>query len=174
MRGIAVVGLAALAASAARAEVKSVAADGFELESRAVVRASPADVFRALGEVQRWWDPAHSYSGKAENLRLAPKAGGCFCETIPADGGSIEHARVVYSRPNATLRLQGGLGPLQAEAALGTLTWELKAVEGGTEITQTYVVGGNLRGRGRSYAPAVDEVLGTQLSRLQAYLDRSR
>ncbi len=39
--------------------------------------------------------------------------GGCFCELIPDGAGEIEHMRVIYTRPGVTLRLQGGLGPLQ-------------------------------------------------------------
>ena len=51
------------------------------------------------------------------------KAGGCLCEKIPAEGGSVEHLRIVFARPGRLLRAQGGLGPLQGEAVVGTLTW---------------------------------------------------
>ena len=154
-------------ASAAGAEVKSSSAAGFEVESKAVVAAAPADVYAKLGRVGDWWSSDHTYSGKAANMSLELKAGGCFCEVIPEGGGSIEHARVVYARPGATLRLQGGLGPLQQEAAQGTLTWSLKAVPGGTEVTQSYVVGGYVRGGADKFSKIVDQVLAEQLSRLQ-------
>jgi len=161
----------ALLPVAAEADVKGVDDRGFRLESRIVVRAAPAEAFRALADVGRWWHPDHTYSGRAANLSLDPRAGGCFCETL-ADGGSVEHARVVYARPADTLRLVGSLGPLQAEAVVGTLTWSLKAGDGGTEITQTYVVGGRIDGDGARWAAVVDRVLSEQVSRLGAHLDR--
>ena len=155
--------------SAGRAEVKSSAPGSFEVQSAVAVRASPAETYAMLGRIQEWWDPAHSYSGKAANLRLALRAGDCFCERLD-DGGSVEHMRVVQARPASMLRLKGGLGPLQGEAVSGTLTWSLKAVPGGTQVTQSYVVGGFVRTGGEKLAPAVDQVLGMQLRRLQKRL----
>lgn len=152
------------AASPGVAAVKSAAPSGFEIESRATVRATPAEAYAALGRIGRWWNSDHTYSGDAANLTLDLKAGGCFCEAIPADGGSIEHMRVVYARPGAALRLQGGLGPLQGEAVSGTLTWTLTPAAGGTEIVQTYIVGGNVRGGADKLAPLVDQVLAEQFS----------
>ncbi len=154
------------AASPGAAAVKSATPTGFEVESRATVRATPAEAYAALGRIGRWWNSDHTYSGDAANLRLDLKAGGCMCEAIPADGGSIEHMRVVYARPGAALRLQGGLGPLQGEAVSGTLTWTLTPAAGGTEIVQTYIVGGNVRGGADKLAPLVDQVLAEQFSGL--------
>lgn len=161
---------ASLAAAPSLAEVKSATPAGFEVESKAVVAATPAATYAALGRIGEWWNSSHTYSGDAANMSLALEAGGCFCERIPADGGTIEHARTVYARPGDTLRVQGGLGPLQAEAALGTLTWSLKAVPGGTEVTQTYVVGGYVRGGADKLAPIVDGVLAEQLAGLRKRL----
>jgi hypothetical protein len=48
----------------------------------------------------------------------------------------------------------------------------LKAVAGGTEVTQTYVVGGYIRGGAKNFAAPVDQVLGEQLNGLKAYLER--
>ena len=164
--------LAAAAASPAMAEVKSATPAGFAVEAKVVVPASPAQAYAALARIGAWWDSAHSYSGDAANMTLDPKVGGCFCETIPKGNGAVEHGRIIYAQPGETLRLQGGLGPLQAEAALGVLTWTLKPVQGGTEITQTYVVGGYMRSGGEVLAPLVDQVLAGQLERLRAYLER--
>ena len=105
-------------------------------------------------------------------MTLDARPGGCFCEAIPKGAGAIEHMRVVYVQPGATLRLQGGLGPLQAEAATGTLTWTLKAVPGGTEISQNYVAGGYIRGGADKMAPLVDQVLSQQLGYLAKYIAR--
>src|SRR5688572_11726646 len=84
------------AAAPAAAEVKSATAGGFEVEARAIVAATPAETYRMLGRIGEWWNDGHTYSGKAANMSLKLEAGGCFCETIPADGGTIEHMRVVY------------------------------------------------------------------------------
>lgn len=162
--------MAAVLAMPAQAEVKSSSPSGFEVESKAVIAKSPQEVYAALGQVGSWWNSQHTYSGKAANMTLEPRAGGCFCEKIPDDDGSIEHARVIYARPGQALRVQGGLGPLQAEAALGTLTWSLKPVQGGTEVTQTYVVGGYVRGGADKMAPIVDTVLAEQLTGLSKLL----
>jgi uncharacterized protein YndB with AHSA1/START domain len=160
-----------LIASPAVAEVKSATDAGFEVSRTATVNATPAQVFLALGLPSRWWSKAHTYSGNSRNLSMAVTAGGCFCEKNPANGASIEHARVVYAQPGRLLRLRGSLGPLQAEAVTGTLTWELKAVAGGTEVRQTYVVGGYVRGGAALFAGPVDQVLGEQLAGLKAYLE---
>jgi len=160
------------AASPAAAAVKSATVAGFELETKVLVRATPEEAYAMLGRVGEWWNPDHSYSGNAANLTLRPQAGGCFCERMPGGRGSIEHMRVVQARPGKLLRLQGGLGPLQGEAVAGSLTWSLAAVEGGTEITQSYIVGGYIRGGAEWLAPLVDAVLVEQLKRFQARLDR--
>ena len=162
--------LVSLAAVPAAAEVKSSTPDGFEVEAKATVSATPAETYAMFASPGEWWEDEHTYSGDSANMRLKLKAGGCFCERIPEDGGTIEHGRVIYARPAQQLRIQGGLGPLQAEAAIGTLTWTLKAVEGGTEITQTYVVGGYVRGGAERFAPIVDRVLATQLAGLKRRL----
>jgi hypothetical protein len=78
--------------------------------------------------------------------------------------------RVVQSRPARLLRLQGGLGPLQAEGAIGTLTFTLKPVAGGTEITQTYKVGGFIEMGADKLATPVDKVLDEQLGGLARLL----
>lgn len=160
------------AGSPALGEVKSSSPTTFELEWRAVVAASPEQAYAQIGRIGEWWDVAHSYSGKAENLSLELRAGSCFCERTD-DGGSVEHMRVVYAAPGAAVRMHGGLGPLQEEAVSGTFAWTLKPVAGGTEITQSYVVGGYVRGGADRFAPAVDQVLGGQFKRLVARLGGS-
>ncbi len=53
------------------------------------------------------------------------QATGCFCERFPDRQGSVEHARILYIQPPQMIRLSGALGPLQAEAVVGTLTFKL-------------------------------------------------
>ena len=126
----------------ASAEVKSVAPNGFEVASAAMITAAPDRVYAALGEIGRWWDSSHTFSRDAANLSLELRAGGCFCERLK-DGGSVQHMQVVYAAPGAGLR--GALGPLQMEGVDGTLSWTLKPGEGGTNVTFSYVVGGYIR-----------------------------
>lgn len=164
--------VALVAAAPAMAEVKSANANGFESVHVALVAAPPARVFEALGRPALWWNKNHTYSGDAANLSLQPVAGACFCEKVPADGSTIEHGRVVYAQPRKALRLHAALGPLQGEGVGAALTWTLKPVAGGTEVTQTYVVGGYVRGGADKLAAPVDQVMGEQLAGLKAHFDK--
>jgi uncharacterized protein YndB with AHSA1/START domain len=173
MRAVAIASSLALVFTApAHGAVKSAAPNGFQVEQSVVVPVPPERAFAALGQVQLWWDSAHTYSGNSSNLKIDLNAGGCFCERIPSDGGSVEHGRVVYSRPGAALRLHGSLGPLQSEAVNGTLTWTFERVAAGTEVTQSYVVGGYFRGGAEALAPLVDQVMSTQIMRYRDYVAR--
>ena len=71
-----------------------------------------------------------------------------------------------------TLRLVGGLGPLQDSGLQGSLTWDLADKEGGTEATLTYSVGGYRQGGLQPLAPIVDTVLSTQLRRLKNFAEK--
>ena len=173
MRVVLVTALA-FAAAPAGAAVKQAGPAGFQLEDKVVVPVSPDRAFAALGLLPAWWDPSHTYSGSGSNLTMGLKAGDCFCERTPKNGGSIEHARVVYSQPGATLRLHGALGPLQSQAVNGTLTYSLKQVPEGTEVTQTYVVGGYFTMSAGQLAPLVDKVMNTQLMRYRDHLTPKR
>ncbi|WP_336967554.1 ATPase [Sphingobium aromaticiconvertens] len=153
--------------------------DGFAIEQGVDVAADSVAIYALLQQPGRWWNSDHSYSGDARNMTLDARIGGCFCEVLPAkDGlfaGSVEHARVIHAAPGRTLRLVGSLGPLQAEAVTGTLTFTLKPLgAGGTRIDMTYVVGGYVRGGTGKLASAVDRVLGQQLQGLKRAADARR
>lgn len=165
-----ILAIAMLAAHPLPAKVVSAGPQGFELTERATVKASPGDVYRNLVDIASWWDGAHSYSGSAANLSIDARAGGCWCEKLDG-GGTIEHMRIVYAQPGAVLRAQGGLGPLQGEGAAGSLTYTLRAVADGTEIVQTYVVGGYVRQGSEKLAPLVDGVMGAAFRRLVARIE---
>jgi uncharacterized protein YndB with AHSA1/START domain len=166
-------GLAALAialSAPAAAEVVSSAPTGFATRNAATVAAAPPEVWAALVQPARYWNPQHSWSGDAENFALDPRAGGCFCEALPKSGGSVKHAEVLYADPGAQLRMSGAFGPLQSEALTGTLTVKLTAVEGGTRIEWSYLVGGYASFDLAGIAPAVDGVMAEQLTRLAGLL----
>ena len=134
------------------------------------IHAPPEQVYAALGKIGQWWSSPHTFSRDATNLSLDLKAGGCFCERLK-DGGSVQHLIVVYAAPAEGLRLRGALGPLQMEGVGGTLAWALKPSEGGTNLTQSYVVGSYIRSGMDNWAPKVDGVLHEQLDRLQRFVE---
>ena len=159
--------------SPARAEVVARADNGFTVRHVAEVTAAPEDAWNALITPADWWNPEHSFSGDAKNLSITPRPGGCFCEVLPGEEGAkaprggVEHMRVVFVEQNKALRMVGGLGPLQSEAVQGVMTITLKPLDGGgTRLTWEYVVAGYMRYKSEQIAPAVDKVIGEQLTRL--------
>ncbi len=164
--GLLLAGLAAMGA-VGWAEVVESSPNRFLVRTTVEVRVSSERAYQGLvEEVARWWDPAHTYSGSAASLSLEASAGGCFCERY--DGGSVEHARVVYAAPGKTLRLVGGLGPLQSEPVQGVLEFSFEPISEGSRVTMTYRVGGPVPA---DWAPGVDRVLAEQMERLQRYLN---
>jgi uncharacterized protein YndB with AHSA1/START domain len=157
---------AALAAPAARAELSGVSPTGFVVTHRKDVAAPPDRVFDAIGDIARWWNPQHTYSGNAANLKLDMAAGGCFCERW--DGNSIVHADVIYVSRGKAVRLQGGLGPLQPLAVVGVLTIAVDTVDGRTVMSWTYRVSGPADAELQKWATPVDQVIGEQATRLAA------
>jgi uncharacterized protein YndB with AHSA1/START domain len=172
MKPIMIAVAALVFASPAGAEIVSASDTAFELSNSRVVAQSPDNVWRALLALPAWWDPAHTYSADARNLRLEAKAGGCFCEVIPKEKAEVEHGRIVYLRPGKALRLFAALGPLQALPVTGVLTWSLKAVPAGTEVTQTYLVAGSVKGGLGALAVPVDSVMTGQFDRMTAFAAR--
>ena len=160
-----------VAAMPVHAETVDSVGGGFASQHAAVVAADRARVWEELLHPQRWW--SHTWSNESANLHLDPQAGGCLCETLPAEGdwpaGSVEHMRVVFVQPGRTLRMSGSLGPLQAEGLVGTLTVTLEEVDGGTRIGWTYVTGGQARFDPASLAAVVD---GVQAEFLGGLVDR--
>lgn len=159
-----------LAASVAAAPVSAevaISGTGFTATNSATASASPAEVWAALIDPARYWNPDHSWFEEASGFSLDPVAGGCFCET-DGSGGSVEHMRVVMVQPDQMLRLSGALGPLQGEGLAGALTWQLEPVDGGTRITQIYSIGGHMQFDRDALAPVVDGVVREQLERLAA------
>jgi hypothetical protein len=156
--------------SVAHADVVDSSATGFTTKASITVNKSAAKAWRSLVAIGSWWDPAHSYSGKAASFSLDARPGGCFCEKLR--GGGVEHARVVYADPGKLLRMRGALGPLGGMGVSAVMTFELvegtDADKGKTTITLTYAVGGYAPGGLAALAKPVDGVLAGQLARLAA------
>jgi len=151
-----------------------VSPSGFLVMDSTRVGAPAARVYDALvGSIGQWWDPLHTFSGDARNLSIDARPGGCFCETLPNNGG-VRHLTVVFVSPGKTLRLEGGLGPLQSAGLAGSLTWDLEESAGNTIAVLTYSVGGYYQGGFAEIAPAVDFVMRSQLLRLKSYVETGR
>lgn len=162
-------GLFALAMAApADAEVVSSSPTTIDIHDSMTIDAPIKQVWETLRAPQRWWSKEHTYSDDAANLYLDSQATGCFCERLPDHKGSVEHARIIYIEAPRMIRLTGALGPLQAEAVVGTLTFKLDP-EGSnaTKVTLDYVVSGYVRIGADKIAPKVDDVLGIQLAGLK-------
>src|SRR5688572_15907839 len=129
-------------ASAAYAEVQETRDGYFAIQSVILVDLAPSTAYRELIRIPEWWDPAHTWSGSSRNLTLDARAGGCFCEKLK-NGGSVQHARVLFAQPGERLRLEGALGPLQEMAVTGVLTYTLAPDGPGTRITMSYRVAGD-------------------------------
>ncbi len=171
--------VAAISAGTAHAKVIDQSEIGFAVAHTAQVAAAPEDVWKMLRMPQKWWSAEHSWSGDAANFWLDSQAGGCFCEKLPDPTGatrpgggpgpglgSVQHARILFAKPDEMMRLSGAFGPLQGEALTGTLTIQIKKTPTGSALRFDYVVGGYMRFKVADIAPAVDKVIGEQLGGL--------
>ncbi len=171
MRPIVPILLLSLAATA-HAEVKQSAADGFVIEHKYQIAATPARAWQALGHPERWWPKAHTWSCASKNLSLKTELGGCFCERWKE--GGAEHGRVIMSKRNELLRLNAALGPFQDMAISGVLSIALKEKDGGTEAIVTYRVSGTAEHGFDKMVPVVDQVVGQQFGGLAAYASAAK
>jgi hypothetical protein len=166
------IGLAGLliAAAPAAADVIDSAANGFTVKMAVETSAPASRTFAAIVNVGEWWDPAHTYSGKASNLTIDPTAGGCFCERLP-NGGGVRHLTVVFVDPGKLLRMSGGLGPMQDMAVAGSLSFVVTEAMGKSTITLTYKAGGYLPGGLDAMAKPADGMLTGAMQRLKRFID---
>ena len=160
--------LAALAASPAFAAVESSGADGFVVRHQAIVPVDRAKAYEEALHPERWWSDAHTWSGSAANLSIDARAGGCWCERW--DQGEAAHGRVIRLLPNENLRVDAAFGPLQEMALNGVFDVWMHEDAGGTKLEVTFRVTGPASAQLDKLAPAVDQVIGEQVARLQARL----
>ncbi len=147
------------------------APNGFSIRLEVAIGAPPAKVYQALlGRVGSWWNAAHTYSGDSANLSIDARPGGCFCEYL-ANGGGVEHMRVIFLKPFEIVRMAGALGPLQSSGLSGALTWRLSATAAGTKLELLYNVGGYMEGGFDKIAPMVEGMLGEQVQRLRLFAE---
>ena len=162
-------GLGLALASPGLADVVDATPDSFTVQTVYEVEASPTQVYQAfVGNIGSWWHPDHTFSGEARNMSIDAAPSGCLCEKLPA--GGIRHLTVVYVEAGKMIRLVGGLGPLQAEAVSGSMTWSFEPQDGGTQLSVTYKVSGSAGSKLDEWAPAVDGVLSQAAGRLVRFV----
>ena len=169
-----VAGAALLLAEQAGAGVTNLTPNTFISSHMMQFEGITADIaYRRFIEFNRWWDPAHSYSGKGSAIRFQPRAGECWCERMPG-GGSVEHMRVQLVQPGKRLVMSGGLGPLMFQGVAATMDVTFSQTGGGrTLVSIDYRVAGFAYGNADKNAGPVDKVLAMQAKRYEDYV-RSR
>jgi len=147
------------------ADVINSSEHGFELRIEKTVNSDAMTIYRQFIRIGEWWDPEHTWFGKAENLTIEPRAGGCFCEKSTAR--EVLHMTVSYVDPGKEIRMIGGLGPLQMMGVHGGWSWQFKALpENRTNVILNYQVVGFLPGGLDSLAEVVNGVQTNQVERL--------
>ncbi len=155
-------------ASPAAAEVLSASDHGFEVQQTVSLVIPQPKTFAAFGQVEQWWNKAHTYSGDAARMTMQVRPGGCFCETLEG-GGGIEHMRVTYVQPGERIVLTGSLGPLLYEATAGVMDVKVERIAGGSRVTLNYRAAGFAKGDAAKFAPLVDGVLADQMKRFRVF-----
>lgn len=156
-----------LMATGATAEVVSRTSDGFVLRREVTLETTPDDSWTAVGEVGRWWNGAHTYSGAATNMTLPLEVGACFCEAL-ADGTIFEHGRVTQADAATGVLLDAPLGPLKGKAIRADLGLSWASEGPGLTLTMTFTVEGPGLG---AFAGPVDGVMSDQFSRWVRYVE---
>jgi len=156
-----------LLASGASAEVVSRTADGFVLRYETTLETTSGDALLAVGEVGRWWNGSHTYSGSAANMTLPLQVGACLCEAL-ADGTTFEHGRVVALDPEAGVVLEAPLGPLKGRATQARLSFGWSGANRGLTLLMTFVVEGPGLG---AFAGPVDGVMSDQFARYARHVE---
>ena len=149
---------------AVHAETSGVSATGFTITFTREVNAPPEKLWAAITQVGSWWSSEHTWSGKASNMSIDLRAGGCWCENW--DGGSVLHGTVAMVQAGRMLRFFTNLGPLQDRATSGVLTFAQGAAKDKAALKVVYKIAGPADAGLQELAPAVDRVLGEQVKRL--------
>lgn len=158
--------LAALMPNLASAEVVERGPDHFVLRHTIPLTGSGERAWRAVADVGRWWDGAHTYSGDAANMSIQLEPGGCFCEAN-VNGGVFEHGRVIEADPGTGVRLNAPLGPLKGRATQSDLSIGWGGADRDPELVMSYVVRGPGLG---AFADGVDGVMTIQFDRLVRFI----
>lgn len=162
-------GVALLASVPTSAAVIQSGPNGFVVRHSVNLVVPPDQAYAAIGELPRWWDKDHTYSGDSANLSMSLRAGGCFCERLEK-GGGIEHMRVTLVQPGERVVMTGALGPLLYEGVSGVMDLKVEKIAGGAKVTMDYRAAGFANGNAATLAPLVDKVLAEQIRHYREYV----
>jgi len=168
MRVIPLIVLSLTMASPARAEVLSADEHGMEIQHVVNLVIPQPGAYNAFGQVGRWWNKEHTYSGDSSRMSLQMRAGGCWCETLD-NGGGVEHMHVAFVQPGERIVLTGSLGPLLYQATTAVMDVKFERIAGGTRVTLNYKAAGFAKGGAAAMAPLVDSVLADQMKRYRTF-----
>lgn len=168
---IQVIALTAALSTSHHAEVLHIADTGFIVSNQISVSNDIDTTWSAfVDEVDNWWPKDHSWWLDQGTFSIEPVAGGCFCEKA-SEGRSAEHMHIAFVDPGKTMRMTGGLGPLQGLGMFGALDFVFEETDSGTTVTMTYRVNGINPDGFAELAPIVDTVQGLQIGGLQNFLN---
>ena len=162
-------GVAMMVSAPTSAAVVQSGPNGFAIRHSVNLVIPPDQAYAALGDLPRWWDKDHTYSGDSANLSMSLRAGGCFCEKMEK-GGGIEHMRVTLVQPGERVVMTGALGPLLYEGVSGVMDLKVEKIAGGAKVTMDYRAAGFANGNAATLAPIVDSVLGEQIRHYREYV----
>ena len=158
----------------ANAEIIESGPGGFTVRTTLQIKAAPDEVYRKfMHDIGEWWNPAHTFSGDAHNLRIEDHPGGCLCEKLP-NNGFTRHLELITLAPGKRLVFSGAMGPLQTLSATGTMQFVFTASEGGTKLDTIYAVAGFLEKGMNSWAIPVDMMLAEQVTRFKSYVETGK
>lgn len=161
--------------TATKSEVAEVAANGFQIKMTVPCTARPNVVYDSfINHVGEWWDKSHTYTQDASNMSVEARPHGWLIEKLP-EGGFVRHFELIYLAPNKTIRLDGGMGPLQEQGVTGSMTINFKPDGDGTNIDLTYNVGGFMPGgqaKMKQWSEPVKMVITQQIQRLSAFAEK--
>jgi hypothetical protein len=162
-----------LTLGSAQADVSARNDSGFSVVAEADVNATPQEAWDQFVAIGAWWDMDHSYSHDGRNMRMEPKPGGAWIETLK-DGGFVTHMTVAQAAPGSRLVLNGGLGPLAYMGVNGALTVSFAKSATGTHVKIAYAVGGFDADNFKTLSQAVDGVWTSQLARYQRFMNTGK
>ncbi len=152
-------------------EITDSSANHFSITIKTTIHSPVTKAYKSFIQIGNWWDSSHTYSGNSHNLYIEEKANGCFGEKLE-NGGSVTHMTISYIQPENTIRMIGGLGPLQEWAIYGSMTISFNKKDSNTEIILTYNVSGYHPKGVQSWAVPVNAVLTMQMMRLKNYIEQ--
>ena len=156
--------------SVGNGEVIATGENGMQIRIVRRVAKPSTEVYDSIvGKIGKWWSSGHTWSGDASNLSIDLQRA-AMIEALP-EGGFCRHLEVVFHQPGKTLRLRGGLGPLQEMGLNGALTINTSAKDDGTEVVLIYNISGFSPGGFAPLGPLVDGVLTEQVDRLVRFCE---